>query len=86
MKSVKFHIEGNKIIFDEVVIMESGDTMSFIDERIDETGSLKIDDIVVGEAAQPKMHPTLLEERKIDVYCPHCGGKFGIGLPESQSG
>jgi hypothetical protein len=37
-------------------------------------------------AAQQSVHPTLLTERKIDLYCPHCGKKFGIALPASQSG
>lgn len=58
MRSIKFHIEGNKVLFDDVVVMKNGDTMSFINERFDEYGNLLVDEVVIIEALEKSAHPT----------------------------
>ena len=38
------------------------------------------------DAAEQKMHPTLLESRRKMVTCPNCQTVFGVELPAPQSG
>ncbi len=38
------------------------------------------------EAAEQSVHPTLLQLRDLNLFCPLCGGQFDIELPASQSG